>query len=157
MSARFSQWWNSLSRREHALLGIAGALTLAVLASAALWGPIGGAYAGVEAEYRAASERQARMAAKVALLKTPAADGGAAALPVDALVRDTAAEIGVTLDRNEARGADGASVAIATIRAQALFPWLDRLEQQGLVIDQLTVTAAPDRTLAVVADMRRAR
>ncbi|MEY4269628.1 MAG: hypothetical protein RLZZ58_844 [Pseudomonadota bacterium] len=157
MNTRLNQWWHSLSRREHALLGVAGVLTLAVLVWAVVWGPIGRAYAGVEAEYRAAIDRQARVAAKAVLLKSPATDTGAAATPVDALVRDTAAEIGVTLDRNEARGADGATVAIAAIRSTALFPWLDGLERQGLIIDQLTVTAAPDRTLAVVADLRRGR
>jgi general secretion pathway protein M len=120
-----------------------------------IWGPLAMGYAQVDADYRAAVARQARVTAKVDLLAAPV-DAAASNVPVDALARDSAAEIGITLDRNDPRPPGRTTVAIAAIRSQALLPWLDSLERQGVVIDQLTVTPSPDRTLSVVADLRRA-
>jgi general secretion pathway protein M len=155
MSARLALWWNGLSRREHALLTVAAALLATVLIWAIVWGPVGRAYDSYAADYRAATERQGRVQAKLALLKSPV-PAAVRGTPIDALARDSAAEIGVTLERAEARGEDAATIAIASIRTAALLPWLDGLERQGVIIDQLTVTPAPDRTLSVVADLRRA-
>lgn len=155
MIARLNLWWAGLTDREKWLVGLAAALTMAVFVWALFWGPLGRAYAQVDADYRAAVARQSRVAAKIDLLKAPAGPARAA-VALDALARDTAAEIGVTLDRNDARGADRTTIAVASIRSQALLPWLDGLERQGVIIDQLSVTPAPDRTLAVVVELRRA-
>src|SRR3546814_14122209 len=63
--------------------------------------------------------------------------------------------IGLTLDRNEARGAGKATIAIATARAPVLIDWLASLEGQGFIVDQLTITPAADGTVWLTAELRR--
>jgi len=157
MSERIVNWWTGLSRRERWLVGIAGVLALAVI----LWGlgrPAYAAFADLEAQHRAAIEREGRVAAKLQLLaRKPAASAPTAAdtTPVDQYLTQSAGEIGLTLDRNEARGAGLATVAIATARAPVLADWLASLEAQGFVVDQLTITPGNDGTVGMTAELRR--
>ena len=48
----------------------------------------------------------------------------------------------------------GATVAIDAARPQALFGWLVRLEESGLLVERLRAQANSDRTLAVEAVLR---
>ena len=64
-------------------------------------------------------------------------------------------EIGLTLDRNEARGDRQATIAIATAKAPVLTDWLAGLEAQGFVVDQLTITPAADGTVGMTAELRK--
>eukprot|EP00611_Tribonema_gayanum_P011408 TRINITY_DN21635_c0_g1_i1.p2 TRINITY_DN21635_c0_g1~~TRINITY_DN21635_c0_g1_i1.p2 ORF type:complete len:167 (+),score=31.44 TRINITY_DN21635_c0_g1_i1:25-501(+) len=153
MTERLHNWWMALSRRERWLVGIAGALTLGVL----LWGlgrPAVAAFIDLESQHRAAIEREGRVAAKVQLLaQRPAKSVAAAvdAVAIDQYLAQSASEIGLTLDRNEARGAGQATIAIATVRAPVVTDWLASLESQGFVVDQLTITPAADGTVGLTA------
>lgn len=156
MSERIMTWWTGLSRRERWLVGIAGVLALGVI----LWGlgrPAYAAFADLEAQHRAAIEREGRVAAKLQLLARKPA--GPAPTAIDATVEQyltlSAGEIGLTLDRNEARGPDQATVAIATAKAPVLADWLAGLEAQGFVVDQLTITPGNDGTVGMTAELRR--
>src|SRR3546814_6274233 len=89
----------------------------------ALGRPAYAAFSGLEADHRAAIEREGRVAAKAQLLgRRPAATVAVAvavaadAAPIDQFLAQSAGEIGLTLDRNEARGADQATIAIATAK-----------------------------------------
>jgi general secretion pathway protein M len=150
-------WWSSLSRREQWLVAIAGALAVAVIAWA-LGRPAVAAFADLDSRHRAALEREGRVAAKVKLLAEPstgAAARTASAVAIDQYLSQSAGEIGLTLDRNEARGADQATIAIATAKAPVLTDWLAALEGQGFVVDQLTITPAADGTVGMTAELRR--
>lgn len=157
MTERLQNWWLGLSQRESWLVGIAGVLALAVI----LWGVGRPAYAAivdVEARHRAAIEREGRVAAKVQLLAQRPAKSVAAtvdAVAIDQYLAQSAGEIGLTLDRNEARGQGQATIAIATARAPVLADWLASLEGQGFVIDQLTITPAADGTVGLTAELRK--
>jgi general secretion pathway protein M len=146
-----------MSRRERWLVGVAGALALGVF----LWllgRPAYAAFTNLEAEHRAAIEREGRVAAKVQLLaQRPATSITAAndAVAIDQFLTQSAGEIGLTLDRNEARGQGQATIAIATARAPVLADWLASLEGQGFVVDQLTITPAADGTVGMTAELRR--
>jgi len=157
MTDRITNWWQGLSRRERWMVGVAGVLTLAVF----IWllgRPAYAAFTNLEADHRAAIERQGRVATKVQLLaQRPASSAAAAndAVAIDQFLTQSAGEIGLTLDRNEARGQGQATIAIATARAPVLADWLASLETQGFVVDQLTITPAADGTVGMTAELRR--
>ena len=157
MSERIAGWWQGLSSRERWLVGIAGALALCVV----LWllvRPAYAAYSNLEAGHRAAIEREGRVAAKVQLLtQRPVMPASVAneGVAIDQYLTQSAGEIGLTLDRNEARGQRQATIAIATAKAPVLTDWLASLEGQGFVVDQLTITPAADGTVGMTAELRR--
>jgi len=150
-------WWGGLSMRERWLVGVAGALAVAVLGWA-LGRPTVAAFLDLESRHRAAVEREGRVAAKAQLLSQRPAKAVAAA--VDAVAMDqylaqSAGEIGLTLDRNEPRGDRQATIAIAKAKAPTLTDWLASLEAQGFVVDQLTITPAADGTVGMTAELRK--
>jgi general secretion pathway protein M len=157
MTERLQNWWIALSTRERWLVGVAGVLALGVI----LWGlgrPAVAAFIDLESQHRAAIEREGRVSSKVQLLaQRPAKSVAAAvdAVAIDQYLAQSAGEIGLTLDRNEARGAGQATIAIATARATVLTDWLASLEGQGFVVDQLTITPAADGTVGLTAELRK--
>jgi general secretion pathway protein M len=157
MRESVQNWWAGLTQRERWLVGIAAVLALAVL----LWAlarPAYSAFVDLETAHRAAVEREGRVAAKVRLLSRRPAPSVAAAVDaasIDQYLAQSAGEIGLTLDRNEARGARQATIAIATAKAPVLIDWLAALEAQGFVIDQLSITPAADGTVGMTADLRK--
>ncbi|AJA07787.1 hypothetical protein SKP52_04300 [Sphingopyxis fribergensis] len=157
MTERLQNWWIALSLRERWLVGIAGVLALGVV----LWGlgrPMAAAFIDLESQHRAAIEREGRVSSKVQLLAQRPAKSVAAtvdAAQIDQYLAQSAGEIGLTLDRNEARGAGQATIAIATARATVLTDWLASLEGQGFIIDQLTITPAADGTVGLTAELRK--
>lgn len=156
MTEAVRNWRQGLSRRERWLVVIAAGLTLAVLIWA-LGRPAYAAFVNLEAEHRAAIEREGRVAAKAALLTerpaTPAAI--AEGVAIDQYLSQSAGDIGLTLDRNEARGSAQATIAIAAARATVLADWLAALEGQGFIVDQLTITPGNDGTVGMTAELRR--
>jgi len=158
MTERIRNWWAGLSRRERWLVGVAALLALAML----LWGlgrPAYAAFASLEGDHRAAIEREGRVVAKAQLLaRRPATTVAAAvdAAPIDQFLAQSAGEIGLTLDRNEARGTNQATIAIATAKSPVLTDWLAALEEQGFFVDQLSITPAADGTVGMTAELRRA-
>lgn len=157
MRESVQNWWAGLTQRERWLVGVAAVLALAVL----LWAlarPAYAAFVDLETAHRAAVEREGRVAAKVRLLSRRPAPSVAAAVDaasIDQYLAQSAGEIGLTLDRNEARGARQATIAIATAKAPVLIDWLAALEAQGFVIDQLSITPAADGTVGMTADLRK--
>jgi general secretion pathway protein M len=151
-------WWGGLSMRERWLVGVAGVLAVAVLVWV-LGRPAVAAFADLESRHSAAIEREGRVAAKVQLLAQRPAKSLAAAVDataVDQYLAQSAGEIGLTLDRNEARGQGQATIAIATAKAPVLTDWLASLEGQGFIVDQLTITPAADGTVGMTAELRKA-
>lgn len=150
-------WWDGLSTRERWLVGVAGVLAVAVLGWA-LGRPAVATFLDLENRHRAAIEREGRVAAKVQLLAQRPAKSVAApidAVAIDQFLAQSAGEIGLTLDRNEARGDRQATIAVATAKAPVLTDWIAGLEAQGFVVDQLTITPAADGTVGMTAELRK--
>lgn len=158
MIERVQSWWEGLSIRERVLVSIAGLLALGVVAWA-IGRPVYAAFDDLDTEHRAAVDREGRVAAKVTLLSRRApkqADAASDTVAVDQFLAQSAGEIGLTLDRNDARGSDQATITIATAKAPVLTDWLAGIEAQGFVVDQLTITPAADGTVGMTAELRRA-
>lgn len=158
MIERVQSWWEGLSIRERVLVSIAGLLALGVVAWA-IGRPVYAAFDDLDTEHRAAVDREGRVAAKVTLLSRRApkqADAASDTVAVDQFLAQSAGEIGLTLDRNDARGSDQATIAIVTAKAPVLTDWLAGIEAQGFVVDQLTITPAADGTVGMTAELRRA-
>lgn len=157
MTERMKAWWDGLTRRERWLVAIAGALAAGILVWA-LARPVFAAFASLEADHRAAVEREGRVSAKIDLLaargEVEAATPAVGAL--DQYLALSAGEIGLTLDRNEARGDAQATIAIASAKAPVLIDWLASLEAQGFIVDQLVITPTPDGNVGMTAELRRA-
>lgn len=157
MMDALKSWWTGMSRREQWLVGVAGVLALAVLVWM-LGRPAFAAFTDLENRHNAAIEREGRIAAKAKLLSQRPAKSVAAtvdAVAIDQYLAQSAGEIGLTLDRNEARGDRQATIAIATAKAPVLTDWLASLEGQGFVVDQLTITPAADGTVGMTAELRK--
>jgi general secretion pathway protein M len=155
MMAALQRWWGALSRREKRLVAVAAALALGVLAWLLLR-PLFTYLSGLDEAHRDAVERAARVEAKALLLKSDArGDSPITSGPLDAWLTQSAGDMGLTLDRNEARGQAAATIAVSSARAPALVGWLARLEGQGLVIDRLALTPGPDGSVALTAEVRR--
>src|SRR3546814_5931310 len=157
MTDKLRNWWSGLSQRERWLVGVAGVLACGVL----IWGlarPAVAAFIDLDSRHRTAIEREGRVKAKVQLLARRPAKSVAtevAAVAIDQYLTQSAGEIGLTLDRNEARSAGNATIAIATATAPGLIAWLASLEGQGFIVDQLTITPAADGTVGLTAELRR--
>ena len=64
-------------------------------------------------------------------------------------IRAAADSGGFTLSRLDAQGPDRFAIGIPAIRSPALFGWLRALEQQGIIVDRITVRTNSDATLSV--------
>lgn len=149
-------WWAGLSARERVLVGIAGVAALLVI----LWLVARALLTALDSQTAAqdaAFARAARIEAKAELLIRPPEQVAASvpAGPLDQTLAALAGDTGLTLDRNDARGENSASIAIASARAPALMGWLTGLEDSGIVIERLTITPGTDATVALTAELRR--
>lgn len=169
MIAAMRTIWTGLSERERKLLIVAGGLAVVVL----LWlllRPMMALGGDLRAQHQAAVERQGRVAAKLAMLKTPVAAGAASAGAVsgsavsgsavsanggaaEQYLAQSAGEIGLSLSRNEARGS-GVHIAIAGGKAQTVMAWLADVEGKGFAFDALMITPLADGTVGLSADVR---
>jgi len=152
MSGNFAFWWRARSPRERGLLLVMAALAAIVLGWLIVVRPLVDALDAAKARHGAAV-----VALAEARARTGAARGGAGAapsLPVDGLIGRTASEAGFAGARIAAQEPARATVAIDAARPQALFGWLVRLEQGGLVVERLRAQANSDRTLNVEAALR---
>lgn len=155
MTGSWLRFWQARSDRERWLLGIAAALLLATLLWFALIVPFNGALKEARTRHEAAVTAKARIAGKIALLaeleKRRPRDG-AIALPQLAL--QSATEAGFTLSRNEPQADRRLNIAIPSARTPALYAWLAALEEQGVVVEQITLSRIEGQTVAVDAVLR---
>lgn len=149
-------WFGGLTGRERALVGIAGGITGLVVLVYGIVLPLGGALDEAATRHRIATERAGRIAAQLLMLKaTPPAPRTALGGPVEQVASASAQEAGFVVQSNQRRGSDMAVLIIPTARASAALAWLDGLAGQGLAVDQLTMTPAPDGSVSINVTLRR--
>lgn len=157
MIARLSAWYLALTMRERVLVSVAGALAALVLLVYAIVLPVGHGLDRAAQRHGEAVLRSGQLMAALDELDAPAPKAAAAASgPVDQLVAASAQAAGFVLQSNQAQGSDAAQVSITSAPARAALGWLDALGGEGLSIEALTVTPAPDGTVSLNATIRRA-
>jgi general secretion pathway protein M len=157
MMQRVSAWYIGLTQRERALVGVAGALAALVVVVYGIVLPLGGALDDAALRHREATERAGRITAGLeALKRAPVARAAALAGPVEQVAGASAQEAGFVVQSNQRRGSDVAVLVIPTARPSAALAWLDALASQGLAVEQLTMTPAPDGTVSINVTLRKA-
>ena len=145
-------WWSERSRREQWLIQIMLGLAVIVLGWLLVVRPLSDALDAAKTRHAAAVVALGEARARA----TPgAAPGAPVAAPVDALVARTANEAGFTNARITSQGSARASVAVDAARPQALFGWVARLEQSGLLVERLVARTNSDRTVAAELTLRK--
>ena len=150
MRTRAYSWWSLRTTREQRMLLV----MFAALAAALIWfgvvRPLGDALAEARARHARAitAEAEARgradAIAALARARPPRLD-----IPVRVFVPETAAASGFTVQSADAFEPDGVSIVIGSARPAAFFTWLSGLQSRGLVVEALSATPNPDRTLSV--------
>lgn len=149
MSARLRTLWLARSPRERWLLGVMLALAALVLVWLAILTPLSDMLSAARQRHgeavEALAEARAQAAAITALERErPAPFAG----PMDAAVAASAAEVGFQLSGVQPEGQGRVSLAIGAAKPQALFGWIAGLEAQGYIVQSLTASSNPDRTLS---------
>jgi general secretion pathway protein M len=155
MIARFKALWLARTPRERWLLGVMLALVALVLVWLLILRPLSDMLSAARQRHgeavAALEEARSQAAAIEALEKDrPAALAG----PIDAAVAAAASEAGFQLSGLQPEGAGRVSLAIGAAKAQALFGWIAGLEAQGYIVQSLTATSNPDRTLSARVVLR---
>jgi general secretion pathway protein M len=149
MSARLKVLWLARSRRERWLLGVMLALVALVLVWLAILRPLSDMLSAARQRHgeavAALAEARSQAAAIAALERNRPAPYAA---PIDSAVAAAAAEAGFQLSGLQPEGSGRVSLAIGAAKPQALFGWVERLEAQGYIVQSLTATSNPDRTLS---------
>lgn len=154
MIATARDWWAGRDQRERLLLGVMFALIGVLLLWLAVIRPINSGRETAQIRLNAASLDAGRIAAvadALARARKTAPPSLSVTLPV--AVGQAAEANGFTLSRLDGQG-DKVTIAISSARAQALFTWLRALEQQGVIVDKLTLRTNSDATLAVEGVVR---
>lgn len=156
MIGQISGWYQALSARERVLVTVAGALTGLIVLIYGIVLPLGHAVDDAALRHAATVERGGRLMAQMKALATPARGLQAPQSgPIDQQVAAGAESAGFVLQSNQPRGNDMTVIMIPTARPAAALAWLDALNEQGVVIDTLTMTPSPDGTVSLNATLRR--
>lgn len=150
-------WYAGLTARERTLVAIAGALAGLIVLIYGIVLPVGRAFDAADARHVASVLRTERLMAALRLLDerpaSPVARAGTG--PVEQAVAASAEQAGFVLQSNQPRGGDTTAIVIASARPGPVFAWFDALADAGVIVDTLTMTPAPDGSVAVNATLRR--
>jgi len=155
MSARLRALWMARTPRERWLLGVMLALVAVVLVWLLILRPLADMLSAARQRHgeavAALAEARSQAAAIAALERNrPAPFAG----PIDTAVAAAASEAGFQLSGLQAQGAGRVSLAIGSAKPQALFSWIAGLETQGYIVQSLTASSNPDRTLSAQIVLR---
>lgn len=147
MIARAKIWFDGRSKREKWMI----LAMLALLGVTIVWAvvlPIDDALSSARRRNADAAIRLAQTRAQVDAVKAlRRARPEAPATPLDTLVRESASAAGFALDSATADGAK-LRVHLNSARGGALLAWLGGLEEQGVIVEQVSVTDAGNRNVA---------
>jgi general secretion pathway protein M len=156
MMGGFGPWWQSRTLREQRLLLAMFGLLAVVLAWLLVVRPLGDAYSAARERHGAAvialAEAKAR-AETVALIERerPAS----LAEPLEMVIGRSANEAGFAVSQLRAEGTNRVVVAMAAVRPQAFFGWVETTAAaNGLIVDRLTAGTNSDQTLTVEVAFR---
>ena len=155
MSARLKALWLARTPRERWLLGVMLGLLALVLVWFLVLRPLGDMLSAARERHGLAvaelAEARSQAAAIAALERRKPAGSGQ---PIETAVAAAAAAAGFQLSALQPDGAGRVSLALGAARPQALFGWVAGLEEQGYVVERLSASSNPDRTLSAQIVLR---
>lgn len=145
-------WFNGRSLRERRMILV----MLALLAVAIVWGllilPVRNGLSSTRERYTDSVVRLGEAEAGLRAVKAiQRRRSGSVPLPLADTVRSRAEAAGFTLANLDPEANDRVRVSIATAKAGALMAWLAGLEDQGVLVDGLTIS--PNGGGTVTANM----
>ncbi len=156
MNGSLKIWWRTRTLREQRLLLAMAVLLALVLAWLLVIRPLNDSLSAARERHGAAVLALAEARTQAAAIgglqqRRPAALGA----PLDILLNQSASEAGFPVSRVEREGVNQATVVIQTVRPQAFFGWVKRMEDdRGLIVERLSATTNSDQTLAVQITFR---
>lgn len=155
MIERLKTLWMARTPRERWLLGVMLALVALVLVWLLILRPLSDMLSAARQRHgeavTALAEARSQAAAIAALERNrPAPFAG----PIDSAVAAAASDAGFQLSGLQPEGPGRVSLAIGAAKPQALFGWVSALEAQGYIVQSLTATSNPDRTLSAQIVLR---
>ncbi|HYI38700.1 MAG TPA: type II secretion system protein GspM [Allosphingosinicella sp.] len=155
MSDRIKALWLARTPRERWLLGVMLALVGLVVVWLLILRPLSDMLSTAKQRHgdAVAALAEARsQAGAISVLERnrPAPFAG----PIDTAVAAAASEAGFQLSGLQSEGQGRVSLAIGAAKPQALFGWIAALEAQGYIVQSLTVSSNPDRTLSAQIVLR---
>lgn len=155
MTARLKALWLARTPRERWLLGVMLGLVALVLVWLAVLRPLSDMLSTARQRHgeavAALAEARSQAAAIAELERNrPATFTG----PIEVAVSAAASEAGFQLSALQPEGPGRVSLAIGSAKPQALFGWIAALEAQGFIVQSLTATSNPDRTLSARIALR---
>jgi general secretion pathway protein M len=155
MIGELQTWFRSRSLREQRLLLV----MLALLALTIVWVgiilPVTDALSTARTRHDAAVVVLAETEARVHDIKALERDRPSAlGAPLDTIIRDRANLAGFALANVARVGDNGVQIGIGSARPGALMTWVAGLEDDGILVDTLTLTDNGDRTVAAQISLR---
>ena len=148
-------WWRLRSTREQRLLLVMGALLAITLIWFAIVRPLADALTDARARHTRAITAEAEARGQADAIAALARQRPARlTLPVRLFVPQAATAAGFTVERADAIEPDGVSIVIGSAKPAAFFTWLSGMQRRGLIVETLSATPSPDRTVAVQFTIR---
>ena len=155
MIVRLRHWYLAKSLREQRLLLLMAAIGIPTLAWLLIIMPLNQAYDSALDRHVEAIDRNGRV--KMLAAAPPA--GAPAQLPsgsdLGLVIVESAGAAGITLDSNAADGPNSVAITIASGTVTSILQWLQQLEGQGIVVDDLRLAPGPDGTASATARLTR--
>jgi general secretion pathway protein M len=155
MIEQMQGWFGSRSGREQRLLLVMLALLALTIVWAGIILPVTDALSTARTRHDAAvvvlAETQARVQDVKALERDRPGPLGA---PLDTVIRDRANAAGFALANVTRVGDNGVQIGIGSARPGALMAWVAGLEDDGILVDTLTLTDNGDKTVAAQIALR---
>jgi general secretion pathway protein M len=155
MNESLKLWWRTRTLREQRLLLAMFGLVAVVLVWLLVIRPISDALSEARERHGAAvlalAEARAQATAIGTLQERRPASLGA---PLDAILNQSATEAGFPVARVEREGINQATLVIESVRPQAFFAWVNRMEDRSLIVERLSARTNSDQTLGVEITFR---
>jgi len=158
--APVTDWFMARSLRERWLLALMLAIAVPLLCFLLIYRPLTAAIERAEQRHAAAVTNHGLVLSRLAQLdrvQRPAARAiPQSSAPLSLRVTEAAALAGVSLSANEPRGTASALITLAPAAPTAALRWLRQLEEQGIIVRELTITPQPGGQVVATATLSQA-
>jgi general secretion pathway protein M len=148
-------WWAERSPRERRLVAFMLVLLAAVVLKFLILQPLKSYVESAQPRLEAAERLRARAFASTQQGATSGQPHSP--LPLADRITGSASEAGFELTRNERDASGSYQIEIGFVRAPALYTWLAKLEEQGVMVRALHLTTRSDATLSATMSLGEGR